>query len=86
MAFKLPLGGLEFVLLAVLLVFAGLVIRGVRRRGAFQRPVEPGLLPALTTETRITGKLRRTWRDATQGLPMAEIAVGKRLKTTRKLR
>ena len=79
MLLKLPLGGLEFVLLFLLLVFAALVIRGVRRRNSFQLAVEPGLLPTLATETRIAGKVRRVFRNPALGLPLVEIAVGKRL-------
>ena len=79
MFLKLPLGGLEFVLLFVLIGFVALVIRGVRRRNSFQFAVEPGLLPTLTTETRVVGKVRRVFRNPALGLPLVEIAVGKRV-------
>ena len=79
MSVILPLGGLEFVLLAVLLVFAGLVIRTVRRRNSFAFPTASDLLPQLATETRLTSKLRRVWRDPSLALPLVEILVGKRL-------
>jgi hypothetical protein len=79
MFLKLPLGGLEFVLLFVLVGFAALVIRGVRRRNSFQVSVEPGVLPTLTAETRMTGKVRRVFRSPALGLPLVELAVGKRL-------
>ena len=79
MFLKLPLGGLEFVLLFVLVGFAALVVRGVRRRNAFAVAVEPGLLPTLTVENRVTGKIRRVFRSAALGLPLVELAVGKRL-------
>ena len=79
MALKLPLGGLEFVLLFILVAFALLVWRGVRRRGAFVAEMDGSVLPTLTTEVRITGKVRRMWRDPDQGLPLVELAVGKRI-------
>lgn len=79
MFLKLPLGGLEFVLLFVLVGFAALVIRTVRRRNSFGVAVEPGILPTLIAETQVTGKVRRVFRSPALGLPMVELAVGKRL-------
>ena len=79
MVLKLPLGGLEFVLLFVLVGFALLVWRGIRRRGAFALASDSSLLPTLITEVRVSGKIRRMWRDAERGLPLVEIAIGKRL-------
>jgi hypothetical protein len=77
----LPKGVGEALLLFFVLLAGFLVIRSVRRRHEHAAPVPTGeedALPTLTTQQRVTGVLRRVYRDAAQGVWLAEIALGKR--------
>ncbi|WP_395091999.1 hypothetical protein [Armatimonas sp.] len=69
---------LPVALLLVLGGFGALVVRSVKRRKAFLSTVtsDSAELPDLRTELRLTGTLRRLWRDPQEGLPLAELGVG----------
>ena len=71
---------LPVALLLILAGFGGLVVRSVRRRKDFLSTVtnNSAALPDLETELRLTGTLRRLWRDPQEGLPLAELGVGSR--------
>jgi hypothetical protein len=71
---------LPVALLLVLGGFAALVGRSIKRRKEFLATVttDASELPDLATELRLTGTLRRLWRDTQEGLPLAELGVGSR--------
>ena len=68
------------VALLILGSFGALVVRSVKRRKAFLTAVtsDNSVLPDLNTELRLSGTLRRLWRDTREGLPLAELGVGSR--------
>ena len=76
----LPPGVAETVLLLAVLFTAFLIVRAVRRRRDYApaAPDEDVELPSLTTEGRVTGTVRRIYRDPAQGVWLTEIALGKR--------
>lgn len=70
-------------ILLVLLLggFGALVGRSLKRRKEFLTTGQIGAgeeLPTLVPEQRLSGTLRRLWRDPQQGLPLAELGVGSR--------
>lgn len=69
----LPAGVPEGILVAVVGGAIALVVRSVRRRKAFVASAPADELPDLSTEIRFRATVRRLWRDAGSGLPMAEI-------------
>lgn len=71
---------LPVVLLLVLGGFGALVARSVKRRKDFLTSPLLGEaeLPDLVTDQRVTGTLRRLWRDPKQGLPLAELGLAGR--------
>jgi hypothetical protein len=76
----LPRGVAEAILLVFVLLIGYVIVRSVRRRHEFA-PITPDAgveLPTLTTEQRITGRVRRVWRDPEQGVWLVEIVLGKR--------
>lgn len=76
----LPPGVGEVLLLALFVGFFALSVRQVRRRRQFA-PVGASAdvaLPDLNTLQRLTGNLRRTWRDPEQQVWLAEVTVGRR--------
>lgn len=77
----LPKGIGEALLLLFVILAIFLVVRSVRRR--HERPIADGetgaeSVPTLPTEQRVTGVLRRIYRDSAQGVWLADIALGKR--------
>jgi|GEM_PF-2021505 hypothetical protein len=77
----LPPGVLEALLLIVLIGALLLVVRGVRRRHAFARVEADAELPDLETAQRITATVRRVYRDAEQGVWMADVSLGRKRLT-----
>lgn len=73
----LPSEILPFLLLAVLVGAAALVLRSVRRRRAFLKASSDAEMPDLVTELRLTGTLRRLFRETAEGLPLAELGIGR---------
>ena len=69
---------LPIALLLVLGGFGALVARSLKRRKEFLTvgAADASELPDLLTDVRLTGVLRRLWRDPQEGLPLAELAVG----------
>jgi hypothetical protein len=81
----LPPGVGEALLLLVLLVAGFIVIRSVRQRHlvtpslAQSAGLEEGDdFPSLATNQRVTGTVRRVWRDNAQGVWLVELQLGKR--------
>jgi hypothetical protein len=74
----LPVQGFpwEWVLLALFVLLAFLAVRAVRRRRAFVPAQVEAALPRLETEQRVTGTIRRVWRDPEQGVWLATAEVG----------
>ncbi len=74
---RLPLPW-EVLLLAVFALVAVLVVRGVRGRRRFAAPAAVGAaeLPRVETDMRVTGTIRRTFRDPAQGVWMIVAQVG----------
>lgn len=71
---------LAILLLAVLIGGFVLVVRAVRRRGDFA-PADtdaPADLPDLITQQRVSGTVRRVFRDNAQGAWLVEVQFGKR--------
>ena len=73
----------EALLLLVFLAIAFLVWRAVRRRRAYAGAVlAPAALPHLDTQQRVTGTVRRTFRDPDQQVWQVTISVGERTRLT----
>ena len=80
---RLPLPW-EVLLLAVFALVFVLVVRAVRGRRRFAAPAVVGAaeLPRVETDVRVTGTIRRTFRDPAQGVWMAVAQIGPTARLT----
>ena len=74
----LPPGLPEFVLLALLVGLVVFVVRRVGRRRKFARVEADAPLPALATDLRLRGMVRRLYRDPNQGVWLLDFTLGRR--------
>ncbi|MDX1930984.1 MAG: hypothetical protein SFU56_00110 [Capsulimonadales bacterium] len=74
----LPPGVPEFLLLLVIVGAILFVARRVARRRAFARKEADVPLPALTTDLRVRGIVRKVYRDPQQGVWLMELSIARR--------